>query len=473
MISSFLPIFTSSPNDVSGHVGAGANGLRHELSDQGGGPQTFFDVLGSLQPALQDEASTALLSLDGQAILSETVLTDQEILDELAGQGLILLEQQGTFSLQLASTPVSNGEATQHGLNAANTLKTLSGAVSNQDEGHAFILQAQALLNRLNSLGSNLGEGLAPAHGEAVRGITKSDTNSPIPAQILTLTSEKSGAVAQSVIGNDVRVQPLVRDTSQGILDPRLLSTAAPATSPDPGVTAQRLSVSLEGVGTTPQVIAENLTGGTILQTSRDELTQGLSRVEGESKILGPLGTTQGAESGTGHGGHGLPFGNHTGTGQGQVFDSSPGSHVLTSQTSLVAKGGSFDERLQLFNASVPHRLQIDVQLSEAARMQVDIGVQQRQVYAGVLLDNPVLRALASQNVQQLEAQLGQAEMELEEFDVHEDNSHLHEELGSESSGGHEQSGRFSEQGEGLASSHELEHVRTTIQQDRGWHLVA
>ncbi|GJL53261.1 MAG: hypothetical protein NPIRA02_03930 [Nitrospirales bacterium] len=475
MTSPFLPIFTSSPNLVSGHAGAGATGLRYDSSEHGGEPVTFLDVLGGLQPALQDEASTAFLSLEDQAILPETILTDQEILDELAAQGLILVEQQGTVSLQLASTPVSNGEATQHILNAVNALKTPSGTVANQDGGHAFIRQVRALLHRLNHAGTPAGTSIDPAQSEVIREIATPHQDSPFPAHIATRSSVRTGVVPQPVIASDGLVAPLVRETSQGTHEPRLLPPSVPAISPslDAGAITQRLAVGGEGSGTYSHTIVENPIGGTVLQASRDDLTQGLSRVQGEGKTLEPFYISLGAESGSGQGGHGLPFGHHAGTGHGHNFDSSSGSPVITSQGQLIVKGGSFDERLQLLNTPVPHRLQIDVQLSEAARMQVDVGVQQRQVYAGVLLDNPVLRALASQNVQQLEGQLGQADMELEEFDVHEETPHFHEQFGNESSGNHGHTGRFSESGGDVAHSHGLEHVRTTIQQDRGWHLVA
>ena len=138
-----------------------------------------------------------------------------------------------------------------------------------------------------------------------------------------------------------------------------------------------------------------------------------------------------------------------------------------------LSKGGSFDDRLQLINASVPQRLQIDVQLSEAARVQVDIGVQQRQVYAGILLDNPVLRALATQNVQDLENQLGQADLDLEEFDVHEDNQLLSEQHGHEKF--EPPSAQGGPPGESEASSISQEHEKTIeiFGHEKGWHLVA
>ena len=61
-------------------------------------------------------------------------------------------------------------------------------------------------------------------------------------------------------------------------------------------------------------------------------------------------------------------------------------------------------------------RLQLDVQISETQRVQIDVGVQHRQVYAGLVMDHMALRNLALQNVPQLEEQFTNINMELSEF---------------------------------------------------------
>jgi hypothetical protein len=61
-------------------------------------------------------------------------------------------------------------------------------------------------------------------------------------------------------------------------------------------------------------------------------------------------------------------------------------------------------------------RLQMEVQLSETNRVQIDVGVQHRQVYASLLMDQATLKNLALQFVPQLEEQLTHGEMELQEF---------------------------------------------------------
>ena len=131
--------------------------------------------------------------------------------------------------------------------------------------------------------------------------------------------------------------------------------------------------------------------------------------------------TTSGkqAESGLGKSGNETLLGNQTGTGMTSSGDSQLASQQNMNQGSpSIRPSAFFDERLNAFNTTSPQRLQIDVQLSEATRVQVDVAVQQRQVYASLLVDQNSLRNLALQHVSQLEEQLTQVGMELEEFDA-------------------------------------------------------
>ena len=127
-----------------------------------------------------------------------------------------------------------------------------------------------------------------------------------------------------------------------------------------------------------------------------------------DAKSSGTIGISSWfGETGLANGGNGLTFGNQAGQTLGQLLDSSPGTSNSTGLAQGNIRAGNFDERLTASSVnSMPQRLQIDVQLSETARVQVDVGVQQRQVYAGMLLDNPVLRSLAVHNVQDLQNQL-------------------------------------------------------------------
>lgn len=74
------------------------------------------------------------------------------------------------------------------------------------------------------------------------------------------------------------------------------------------------------------------------------------------------------------------------------------------------------EERVQDLPGPALQRLQMEVQLSENNRVQIDVGVQHRQVYASLLMDQATLKNLAVQYVPQLEEQLTQGDMELQEF---------------------------------------------------------
>jgi len=74
------------------------------------------------------------------------------------------------------------------------------------------------------------------------------------------------------------------------------------------------------------------------------------------------------------------------------------------------------EERGQEFPAPALQRLQMDVQLSENQRVHIDVGVHNRQVYTGLVMDHSVLRNLATQFIPQLENQLAEVDLELQEF---------------------------------------------------------
>ncbi|MDH5427249.1 MAG: hypothetical protein OEY57_03640 [Nitrospirota bacterium] len=76
----------------------------------------------------------------------------------------------------------------------------------------------------------------------------------------------------------------------------------------------------------------------------------------------------------------------------------------------------AMEERAVEFPAQALQRLQMDVQLSDNQRVMIDVGVQNKQVYAGLVMDHAILRNLANQFVPQLEAQLSQVDLELQEF---------------------------------------------------------
>ena len=110
------------------------------------------------------------------------------------------------------------------------------------------------------------------------------------------------------------------------------------------------------------------------------------------------------------HGGQGVN------TGMGGSTNSQPGFQQSSSSHSLGISVRMAEERVPELPTPALQRLQMDVQLSETNRIQIDVGVQQRQVYAGLLMDQGTLKNLAVQCVPQLENQLAQVDMDLQEF---------------------------------------------------------
>lgn len=115
-------------------------------------------------------------------------------------------------------------------------------------------------------------------------------------------------------------------------------------------------------------------------------------------------------------------------------------------------------------------RLQMDVQLSENTRVQIDVGVQNRQVYAGLVMDHAVLRNLAAQFVPQLENQLAQVNLELEEF-----SAEVREERQQNEDVPFNNPRSQDPQGGGFGSTHEVGPIQNMLNRSegRGLHLVA
>ena len=116
----------------------------------------------------------------------------------------------------------------------------------------------------------------------------------------------------------------------------------------------------------------------------------------------------------------GLVIDTSNGQGLGNGINHFSNSQSGFQQSNLLAGQGvglrAMEERAVEFPAQALQRLQMDVQLSDNQRVMIDVGVQNKQVYAGLVMDQAILRNLANQFVPQLEAQLSQVDLELQEF---------------------------------------------------------
>ncbi|MCA9421222.1 MAG: hypothetical protein KC592_09395, partial [Nitrospira sp.] len=129
------------------------------------------------------------------------------------------------------------------------------------------------------------------------------------------------------------------------------------------------------------------------------------------------------------------------------------------------------DERVPDLPGPALQRLQMEVQLSDNNRVQIDVGVQHRQVYASLLMDQATLKNLAVQFVPQLEEQLTKGDMELQGFSAEVRDHQGEQESGTKSDGPGNQTNQ-----RGAATFHQspgtLSHVVNRAE-DQGFHLVA
>ncbi|MEO8328073.1 MAG: hypothetical protein ABI618_19680, partial [Nitrospirota bacterium] len=157
--------------------------------------------------------------------------------------------------------------------------------------------------------------------------------------------------------------------------------------------------------------------------------------------------------------------------GMGNPTHSQSGFQQSSSSSSPGPTVRMAEERVPELPGPALQRLQMEVQLSETNRVQIDVGVQHRQVYANLLMDQATLKNLAVQFVPQLEEQLTQGEMELQEFSAEVRDHQGEQESGTRSDGAGMQTGQRD-----TTSLHQipgsLSHMARRAE-EQGLHLVA
>jgi hypothetical protein len=158
------------------------------------------------------------------------------------------------------------------------------------------------------------------------------------------------------------------------------------------------------------------------------------------------------------------------GNGMNHFSNSQSGSQQPSSFPGQGVGLRGLEERGQEFPAPALQRLQMDVQLSENQRVQVDVGVHNRQVYTGLVMDHSVLRNLANQFVPQLENQLAEVDLELQEFsaEVREEREQEENRLFDDSRSHNAQESGRPAQGELLSTQNPVGR-----QEEPGLHFVA
>ena len=355
---------------------------------------------------------------------------------------------------------------------------------------------------RLSEPGILLGRNQSPTEGQAQPSISLLETFSALPSrQAQMSTSERSTPVGSFDTARGILETPVTLSSkgTQGQQNPAGTASFKPVVNSFEGiplgdalVTPGNVGMGTPSRGTNPpkpdipmvqtlgyemgavkngnQVSVVSMTGNVSPSPNLEEASFGRTGSEGRGGLLMETSSLgQQPEHGGGSGGTDTLFRNSAGNGMASSTDFQQNTPATVGQGQAARGAHAFDERLQTLNSVSPQKLQIDVQISEASRVQVDVAVQQRQVYAGLLLDQPALRNLALQQVPQLEGQLNQAGMELQEFDAelegqleqHNDTIRYR----------NEQAGLPGESEFGLRQSGKKEE-RVDRQQDMGLHFV-
>jgi hypothetical protein len=278
--------------------------------------------------------------------------------------------------------------------------------------------------------------------------------------------------VGRSVLGNEPIQNPILPKVSSTLARPQPVQ----ATHVPPATAIQvEGPAEFTGPNLTNQISVKSIPGNSSILS--DVSGSGVeNRTTVPAELLGETGVLAKGERGQTmietsiktvgldpSGGQGL------GNGMNHFQNSQSGSQQPSSFPGQGLGLRALEERGQEFPAPALQRLQMDVQLSENQRVQVDVGVHHRQVYTGLVMDHSVLRNLANQFVPQLENQLAEVDLELQEFSA-EVREEREQEAGRlfDDSGSHkaQQSGRRA-QGEGLSTQNPV--VR---QEESGLHFV-
>ena len=245
-------------------------------------------------------------------------------------------------------------------------------------------------------------------------------------------TEKDTGTPVQSPqrpgTNHDLKVDRLIRDVSLPYIHqhaqqgPRRETLGQLPGVVDPGVvknSTSALSTAVHAVGSSERPEFRLLDTGGLSNPTIGEKVQGRIHVEGGGRsAITTAGPLQSATGELGSSSGETLLGQHTNSGFASSSDSHHGHSSTMNQAQSSLRANVFEERFQSYQPTLPQRLQIDVQLSEHSRVQVDVAVQQRQVYAALLMDQPILRNLALQHAPQLEGQLHQIGMELQDLDV-------------------------------------------------------
>ena len=398
-MSSLLPIFVSAQN---GPHAIGGGGSAAEPSS----PVTKYQSTSSGQ-ALAPAFSQVLHEFNETSVLSKHMQAAEKILGDLQPSKIQTSPEDSLPSttdspLSLPSAVIASFDRLQ---TPARTFFQGSGFQhTGGDTTLGPVRQESAL-----ETGSILSQGSVPEEALSVRTVVPSAKNAPGGFQ----------KVEPSVLVNETLQSPILSKISSPLARPQNVQSnqispvtaiqgEGPAGFAGPNLTNQ---ISMKSIPVNSSVLSDVSGSGIEHRTTvpADQVGETGSWAKGErgQTIIETSVKSVGVDP---SGGQGL------GNGMNQFSNSQSGFQQPTSFPGQGVGLRGLEERGQEFPAPALQRIQMDVQLSENQRVHVDVGVHNRQVYTGLVMDHSILRNLATQFVPQLENQLAEVDLELQEF---------------------------------------------------------
>ena len=348
MNAPFLPIFNSPSQVVAETAEFGGVGIKTIQGNQQEGSVPFAEVLGESQQAQEQYKDTSGAPFGEENFLQASVFNEPDIIDELVIPALI--QDELTEAVVVQIVPHTQVEAVNklvstatHPIEKQNPVPQVVEPVSSLAHfavGHSGpTTPAQNLVQPTVQV-----PGYAPSvAGEAVTQEKIGQTGHTLESQpTLTQVVKQGEAVRhpkirlttneEAVGDSGLRVRPLLNEPTQPNLNVRPPSNLVNSAFDALDAHVQRQLSTQDASVNNLKIDSGSLVVNQVLSHPREEVSQLFTRTDSEVKTAGAVGISQGGETGLGTAGGGLPFGNHTGNGQGPILESSTGTLASANQ---------------------------------------------------------------------------------------------------------------------------------------------
>lgn len=479
------PALREVPKTETQFPNGGTTGAVGKAPEEGSHTSTFSGIFAQInqqQPPSREESPSSVPTARGNALQENSVEGGEGStvpLDESLGSLQAPRNIVSDLQLNPQETAVLVGEA---------EVKPLSGPT----------IEGAKVEKYVSPQDLSQGEGIIQDDASLTKNTTRSSSLAGNPSgSIVPPLSEKHVRIPElSINGTSVGQQ----QSAQGKTGPSIVADPEPPILPlarDPGV-----AFSQESRPATVAVPTSFSSHARATLQSSIEATGGTSPVPssvpgvplssaGHSSVAPHDGLIQTALGGTASGEHkegGLFLGSeqHQNPDEGQTFfhkssqsNQTPGSpslmndlvrDVRANDSQIGARSENVGIRTGSSSFITPHRLQMEVMLSEETKVHLDVAVKQQQVSAQLLTDQWFLRNLALQQEPHLDAQLSSVGLELKQF-----GAEVNEQGGFGQHLGHDSSPTSPHRGKELSPSSDLVDIPSPIgiEVDGRLHFVA